>query len=203
MLYSIQSRERTWKQNYPTRCHDAAFEKMLDPIAGIPATKNSRVGIFFVDDLFGTSGTEIEQRVLARLRKYFHGGAEDWNDVTFTRQRICWMKDPQSGSCIDVCQEKAIDELEVIPAERNTKEEPHWTPAIHTEYRSLLGQITLVSKQDTVSMLLQVFHMCFKGSFPTIGDVKALNKLARQLKSQSSETSVVVTHKTVEDIWIP
>ena len=32
-------------------------------------------------------------------------------------------------------------------------------------------------------MLLQIFHMCFKGSFPTIGDVKALNKQARRLKS--------------------
>ena len=91
VLYSIQSRERTWKQNYPTRCHDAAFEKMLDPIARSPATRKSRVGFCFVDDLFGTGGTEMEQRVLARLRKYFRGGAEHWNDVTFTRQRICWM----------------------------------------------------------------------------------------------------------------
>ena len=34
------------------------------------------------------------------------------------------MKDPQSGSCIEVCQEKAIEELEEIPVERNTKEDP-------------------------------------------------------------------------------
>ena len=49
---------------------DAAFEKMLDPIAGSPATGNSVVGIvdLFVDDLFGTVGTEMAQRVLARLR---------------------------------------------------------------------------------------------------------------------------------------
>ena len=35
----------------------------------------------FLDDLFGTGGTEMEQRVLARLRKNFQVGSEDWNDV--------------------------------------------------------------------------------------------------------------------------
>ena len=50
---------------------DAASEKMLDPIAGTPATGKTVVGIihFSVDDLFGTGGTDMEQRVLARLRK--------------------------------------------------------------------------------------------------------------------------------------
>ena len=64
---------------------DAPHEKMLDPIAGSPATGKSVAGIvnLFVDDLFGTGGTEMEQRVLARLRKDFHVGSEDWIiDVT-------------------------------------------------------------------------------------------------------------------------
>ena len=94
VLYSIQSRKRTWKQNSSTEWHgtsnisteprvraegDAAFEKMLDPIAGSPATGQSVAGIMnlFVDDLFGTGGTEMEQRVLARLGKDFHVGSED------------------------------------------------------------------------------------------------------------------------------
>ena len=34
--------------------------------------------------------------VLARLGKDFHVGSENWNDVTFTGQRIRWTKDPQS-----------------------------------------------------------------------------------------------------------
>ena len=42
--------------------------------------------IFFVDDIFGTGGTEMEQRVLARLWQDFQVGSEDWNDVTFTGQ---------------------------------------------------------------------------------------------------------------------
>ena len=58
-----------------------------------------------------------------------------------------------------LAKKKAIDELEEIPVERNTNEELHWTRAKHTKYRSLLGQITLVSKLDTASMLLQVFQI--------------------------------------------
>ena len=52
----------------------------------------------------------MEQRVLARLTKDFLVGSEDWNDVTFTGQRIRWTTDSQSGSCIEVGQQKAVGE---------------------------------------------------------------------------------------------
>ena len=81
-----------------------------------------------MDDLFGTGETEMEQRVLPRLRKDFRWCSEDRNDVTFTRQRIRWKKDLQSGSCIEVRRERP-KELEEIPAERNTKENLYCTPA--------------------------------------------------------------------------
>ena len=70
---------------------------MLDPIEGSPATDKSVAGTInlFVDDLFGTGGTETEQRVLARLSNDFQVGSEGWNDVLFTGQRFRWMKDPQ------------------------------------------------------------------------------------------------------------
>ena len=89
MLYSVNSRESAWKQNNSTQWHDAAFEKILDPIAGSPATGKSVAGIFnlFVDDLVGTGRTEMEQRVLARLGKDFLVGSVDWNDLTFTGQK--------------------------------------------------------------------------------------------------------------------
>ena len=111
VLYPIQSRERAWEhwgqkaivqQNGTTDAFtesreqsemEAAFEKKkktLDPIAGSPATRKSvaRIVNLFVGDHFGTSGNEMEQRVLTRLRKESQVGSEDWNDVTFTRQRI-------------------------------------------------------------------------------------------------------------------
>ena len=82
----MQSLERTWKQNSITQWHDtsnisskprvrkevdAAYEKMLDPIAGSPATRKSVAGIVnpCVDDLSRTGRTEMGQRVLSRLRK--------------------------------------------------------------------------------------------------------------------------------------
>ena len=110
VLYSLQSRKQAWEhwiqgtiaqQNGTKETFtdsreqsemEAAFEKTLDLGAGSPAARKSVAGIIhlFVDDLFGTSGKETEQRVLTRHRKYFQVGSEDWNDVAFTRQRIRW-----------------------------------------------------------------------------------------------------------------
>ena len=56
--------------------------------------------ILFVDGLYGTGGTEMEQRVLTRLRKDLHVGSEDWNDVTFTGQRIRWTKNLKLGRAL-------------------------------------------------------------------------------------------------------
>ena len=45
----------------------------------------------------------------------------------------------QNGPCIEVNQSNDIYELDEIPEERNTKEDLHCTPSMHTTYRSLLG----------------------------------------------------------------
>ena len=108
---------------------------------------------------------EPKWNILARLRMDFHIGSEDWNDVLFTRQNHRWTKDPQSGPCIEVSQEKAIEELEEIQVERSTKKVLHCIPAMHTRYRSLSGTDKLVAELATVSVLLPVSQMCFKGSF--------------------------------------
>ena len=113
----------------------------------------------------------MEQRVLSRLRNYFQVGSEDWTDVTFSGQRIRWTKDPQTGSYIEISQEKAIEEPEEIPVERSKKKDLHCAPATHTKYRSLVGCCKF-SKCASMTV------------FPAIGDVKALKKLTRQLKSQ-------------------
>ena len=123
--YSTQAREPNWNQTYSTQWHghndisfescvrseeDAAFEKVLDPIEGSPATGKSlaRIIILFVGGLLGTGGTEMEQRVPARLGKDFQVGSEDWNEVLFTGQRLRWKKDPQLGRGIEVSHERAI-----------------------------------------------------------------------------------------------
>ena len=162
------------------------FFLTLDPIAGSPATGKFVAGItnLFVDDLFGTGGNEMEQRVLTRLRKDFQVGSEDWNDVAFTGQRIRWTQDSQNGPCIEVSQDKAIDELEEIPVERNTKEDLHRTPSMHAMYRSLLGQINWLQSRTQFQCCYKISRCASMAASPTVGDVKSLNKLARQIKSQ-------------------
>ena len=68
---------------------EAAFGKTQDPIAESPADGKSVAGIInrFVDDLFGTSGKETEQGVLARLRKN-QVASEDLHDKEFVGHKI-------------------------------------------------------------------------------------------------------------------
>ena len=74
------------------------------------------------------NGTTCSDQTL----KIFQVGSEYWNDVTFKRQRIRWTQDSPNGPYIEVSQEKAIEELEEIPVERNKKEDLQCTPAMHT-----------------------------------------------------------------------
>ena len=126
----------------------------------------------------------MEQRVLARLRKDFQVGSEDWNDVLFTGQRIRWMKDPQSGPSFEVSEERAIAEFEESPVEKNTKEDLHCTPTMHTRDRCLLGQINWLQSRTQFQCCYKFTRCTTRAASVTIGDVKALNKLARHLKSQ-------------------
>ena len=174
VLHSTWTRERTWNQTYSTQKNDtnnisiesrarsegdATFEKLLDPIERSPATGKSVAGIIhlFVEDLFETCGTEMEQRVPARLRKDFHVGSEDWNDVLFTGRRIRWMKDPQLEPSIEVSQKRAIEELKKIPVEMNTKEDLHCTPTMQTRNRSFVGQMNWLQSST-------LFQCCYKFS---------------------------------------
>ena len=144
---------------------------MLDLKAGSPATGKSvaRIINLFVDDLFGTCGNEMEQRVLTRLRKDFQVGSEDWNDVTFTRQRIRRTQDTQNGPHIEDSQYKAIDELEEIPVKQNTKQDLHCTPSMHTMYRSLPGQITWVQSRTQFQCCYKISRCASMAASPTIG----------------------------------
>ena len=75
------------------------------------------------------------------------------------------MTDPQSDSFIEVGQVKAIEELEEIPVERNTKEDHHCTLVMHTRYRSFLGQINGLQSRTQ-------FQCCYK--FTTCASKKQL-----------------------------
>ena len=57
------------------------------------------------------------------------------------------MKDLQLGPSIKVSQERPTEELEEIPVGKNSKEDLHCTPTMHTKYRSLLGQINCLQSR--------------------------------------------------------
>ena len=88
------------------------------PLQEVQLQEKTVAGFFlniFVVDLFETGVTEMEQRVLASLRKDFQAGSEDWNAVAFTGQRIRWTQDPKTGSYMEVSHQKAIDDMKDTP----------------------------------------------------------------------------------------
>ena len=104
----------------------------------------------------------MEQRVLTRLGKDFQVGSEYWNDVTFTGQRISWTQDPPNGGrTLKSAKTRPLMSWRKSQWNETRKKKLHCTPSIYTMYRC-------------ASM----------AASPTIGDVKSLNKLARQIKSQ-------------------
>ena len=73
---------------------------------------------------------------------------------------------------IQVTQGKAIEELEEIPVERNTNEDLHCIGAMHTRYRSLLGQINWLQSRTQFQCCYKFSRCASKAASPTIGDVK-------------------------------
>ena len=192
VLYSIQSRERTWKQNNSTQWHDtsnvsikpcvrteadAAFEKILDPIPGSPATGNSEVGIIylFVDDLFGTGGTEMKQRVLARLRisKMVQktGMMCSSQDKEFVEWRI-------HNQELRLVKKRLLRNWRRSLYNETRKKISTVSPAMHTRHSSLLGQINWLQSRTQFQCCHKFSGCASKAASPTIGDLKALNKLA-------------------------
>ena len=139
----------------------------------------------FVDDFFRTGGNEMEHRVLTRLRKTFPslvqkiGMMSPLQDKEFAGHKI-----PKRSCTLKSIKNKATEELDKIPEQRNTKEDLQCTPTMHTMHRSLSGQINWVQSRTQLQCCYKFSGCASKAASPTFGDVEALNKLARQLKSQ-------------------
>ena len=94
---------------------------------------------------------------MARIRKNFQVGSEDKNDCVFVGQQFLWKHDPQRGDYMNFRQNVAIDELQEIDCEKRLKDDVQLNSAMHTAYRSVLGQI------NWVSIWVSVFKMRIKG----------------------------------------
>ena len=68
--------------------------------------------------------------------------------------------------------------------ERNTKEDLHCTPTMHTRYRTPLGQINWLQRRTQFRCCYKFSTCASRPASPAIGNLKALNKLVRQLMSQ-------------------
>ena len=84
---------------------------------------------------------EFHRRVVEGLRRDFQVGSEDKNDIMFVRQRIRWTFDGKPGPYIRVDQDLCIDELEEVFIEKGVSDTLPCPPRVHTQFRSVLGQI--------------------------------------------------------------
>ena len=171
----------------PNSCEKAA-EHITDPVTSSPTNGRKVVAIMnlHVDDLFGTGGPELEERILKKLRKDFQVGSESWNEMTLVGQR--WKNEAFSNGatspCIAVDQDKDTSTLEEIAFNKKEPDNKKCDPGTHTAFRNALGVLNWLQGRTQ-------FHVCYKFSRsasaatgPAIGYVKASNKTMRQLKAE-------------------
>ena len=193
VLYEENKKENS-KHHHPLKLNSTnscenAVEYIIDPVTGSNAHGKRVVAILnlHVDDLFGTGGPELEEKILKRIRKDFEVGSEDWNEITYVGQRIRWKQETSKTgeTCpyIAVDQDKDIDGLEEVVFNKKEPDHKKCDPGTHTAFRSALGVLNWLQSRTQ-------FHVCYKFSRsasaaagPTIGDIKTLNKTIRQLKS--------------------
>ena len=159
---------------------DSLLEYLLDPISGSPSRNMQTLGTvcLHVDDLFFTGDKKFMTQVIERLRKDYEVGSEDKNDIVFTGQVV---KKQQSG-CIVVNQDKAIKDLVEVVVPRGAQDNQVCDPAMHTEYRSVLGGMNWLQSRTQFTACYRFSRAASASAGPTIGDVKALNKAVRMMQ---------------------
>ena len=182
VLYSIQSRERTWNQRNHTQWNDksnisikpcvrteadAAYEKNAGSHRRQPRNWKMRGG----DHQSLCWWISLEQ-VEPKWNNVSQPDSEKEYPSWFWRLEWCDLHRTKNSlgkwSSIRIVHwgkpKKAIDEVEEIPVERNTKEDLHSTRAMHTMYRSLLRQINWLQSRTRFQCCYN-FSRCFKSSF--------------------------------------
>ena len=164
---------------------EGAIDFLMDPVSGNNAQGRQVHGVMclHVDDLLMAGHDTFAKQIMAKIRKDFQVGSEDKNDCVSVGQRLQWKHDPQHGDYINVHQNVAIDELQEIQFEKHLKDDVQLNPAMRTSYRSVLGQINWLQSRTQFHIGYQFSRCASKASSPTIGDVRAINKTVRTIKS--------------------
>ena len=126
----------------PHEARDEALKRILDPVTGSNATGEEVIGIItiHVDDCF-MCGDKTFKAIVNMIRTDFQVGSEDLNDVVFVGQRIRWIDKNEVWGYIKVDQTVKIEELAEISLEGGKADTLSLSKDLHTQYRSLLGQI--------------------------------------------------------------
>ena len=166
---------------------EGALDLLLDPITGSRARNKTVEGVLtvYVDDCFFTGSKVFHEKVIKNLRKDFEVGHEDLNDVLFVGQRIRWAdKDKPQKAHIRVDQEKKIEELSEIAFDSSMRDQVVCSKDLHTQFRSVLGQINWLQARTQYQACYLFSRSASASAAPTIGDVRALNKLVRKIRSE-------------------
>ena len=84
--------------------------------------------------------------VVSAIHKDYQIGSEDTNDVFFVGQGVRW-KTENSKAFIQVDQERGIEELGEIDFGKKLPDTDYCQPSLHTQYRSVLGQVNLLQSR--------------------------------------------------------
>ena len=166
---------------------ESALDLLLDPITGSKARGNNVEGhlTIHVDDAFFTGTQHFHKTVIEALRRDFQVGSEDKNDVMFVGQRVKWIDQTDSKKKhVRVDQEVKVEELSEIAFDTSQKDSITCTKDLHTQFRSVLGQINWLQSR-TQFQSCYAFSRCASASAgPTVGDVRAINKLVRKIRAE-------------------
>mgnify|MGYP000140565083 CR=1 FL=1 len=134
--------------------------------------------------------TELSVLAFARI---FQVGSEDVNDIAFVGQRIKWISSTKKNGTksegkhvsdhIKVDQKLCIDGLTEITFDKSLKDDVSLTPSMHTEYRSVLGQLNWLQSRTQFHIAYSFSRCASAAATPTIADVKAINKTVRTVKA--------------------
>ena len=170
------------------------LKKTLHPRGGSPAAGKSvaRIINLSAHDFLGRSGNENE------TTRFDH----TWRRFFKLPERIRRTEDSPKGPYIEVNQDNAVVELEKITAERNTKQRPQCTPAMLAMFSSPLRQINWL-QGGTQVQCCDRFPGALQRQLLSAGNVKAFFQQTDETTQVTTrETSVLATHKTVENSWI-
>ena len=132
---------------------------ILDPVTGSNATGKEVIGIItiHVDDCF-MCGDKTFKAIVNMIRTDFQVGPEDLNDVMFVGQRIRWIDKNEVWGYIKVDQTVKIEELAETSLESGKADTLSLSKDLHTQYRSLLGQINWLQSR-TQFVALSLIHI--------------------------------------------